>query len=166
MTIWRKHLQFINVMPVNRSSMIVAERGSGRMTYAKKIKPFAEHDLRVTLQRAGNNSLIRIDRKPIFYKSWFTKGIVFAKDLLKGNTIDFLSHAEIQSAFDININILDHLGIISAVKHLLRSCQRPLENANPSSQINLRTIFLQQQKPSKLVYKRIIQDKATEPKPS
>ena len=38
--------------------MIVAERGSGRMTYAKKkeIKPFAEHDLRVTLQRAGNKS--------------------------------------------------------------------------------------------------------------
>ena len=38
--------------------MIVAERGSGRMTYAKKKKnfePFAEHDLRVTLQRAGNN---------------------------------------------------------------------------------------------------------------
>ena len=32
--------------------MIVAERGSGRMTYAKK--PFAEQDLRVTLQRAGN----------------------------------------------------------------------------------------------------------------
>ena len=34
--------------------MIVAERGPGRMTYAKKIKPFAEHDLRVTLQHAGN----------------------------------------------------------------------------------------------------------------
>ena len=55
MTIWRKRLQFINVMLANRSSMIVAERGSGRMTYAKKIKPFEEHDLRVTLQLAGNN---------------------------------------------------------------------------------------------------------------
>ena len=34
--------------------MSVAERGPGRMTYAKKkIKPFAEHDLRVTLQCAG-----------------------------------------------------------------------------------------------------------------
>ena len=36
MTIWRKLLQFINVMLVNRSSMIVAEWGLGRMTYAKK----------------------------------------------------------------------------------------------------------------------------------
>ena len=55
MAIWRKPLQFINVMLANRSPMSVTERGPGRMTYAKKnIKPFAEHDLRVTLQCAGN----------------------------------------------------------------------------------------------------------------
>ena len=53
MAIWRKPLQFINVMLANRSPMSVAERGQGRMTCAKKIKPFAEHDLRVMLQRAG-----------------------------------------------------------------------------------------------------------------
>ena len=54
MAIWRKPLQFINVMLANRSLMSVAERGPGRMTYAKKkVKPFAEHDLRVTLQCAG-----------------------------------------------------------------------------------------------------------------
>ena len=57
MALWRKPLQFINVMLANRSPMSVAERGPGRMTYAKKIKPFAEHDLRVTLQRAGNKKL-------------------------------------------------------------------------------------------------------------
>ena len=51
MAIWSKPLQFINVMLANRSPMSVAERGSGRMTYAKKkIKPFAEQDLRVTLE--------------------------------------------------------------------------------------------------------------------
>ena len=54
MTIWRKLSQFIDVMLANSSSMIVAERGSGRMTYATKKKPFAAQDLRVTLQRAGN----------------------------------------------------------------------------------------------------------------
>ena len=36
MAIWRKPLQFINVMLANRSPMSVAERGPGRMTYAKK----------------------------------------------------------------------------------------------------------------------------------
>ena len=55
MEIWRKPLQFINVMLANRSPMSVTERGPGRMTYAKKKKkkPFAEHDLRVTLECAG-----------------------------------------------------------------------------------------------------------------
>ena len=56
MAIWRKPLQFINVMLANRSPMSVAERGPGRMTYAKKKKPFAEHDLRVTLECAGKKS--------------------------------------------------------------------------------------------------------------
>ena len=59
MAIWRKPLQFINVMLANRSTMSVAERGPGRMTYAKKkIKPFAEHDLRVTLECAGKNKTL------------------------------------------------------------------------------------------------------------
>ena len=60
MAIWRKPLQFINVMLANRSPMSVAERGPGRMTYAKKKKknPFAEHDLRVTLECAGKNNTL------------------------------------------------------------------------------------------------------------
>ena len=58
MAIWRKPLQFINVMLANRLLMSVAERGPGRMTYAKKkkMKPFAEHNLRVTLQCADKNT--------------------------------------------------------------------------------------------------------------
>ena len=62
MAIWRKPLQFINVMLANRSPMSVAERGPGRMTYAPpKIKPFAEHDLRVTLECAGKKTLIETE---------------------------------------------------------------------------------------------------------
>ena len=61
MALWRKPLQFINVMLANRSPMRVAERGPGRMTYAKKKKtPLAEHDLRVTLECAGNKKLIEL----------------------------------------------------------------------------------------------------------
>ena len=39
MALWRKPLQFINVMLANRSPMSVAERGPGRMTYAPKKNP-------------------------------------------------------------------------------------------------------------------------------
>ena len=38
MALWRKPLQFINVMLANRSPMSVTERGPGRMTYAKNKK--------------------------------------------------------------------------------------------------------------------------------
>ena len=63
MALWRKPLQFINVMLANRSPMTVAERGPGRMTYAKKKKkPFAD-DLRVTLECAGKNKKF-IELKP------------------------------------------------------------------------------------------------------
>ena len=53
MTIWRK--RFL-VYQRNACKSIFDNRGRagfGRMTYVTK-KPFAEHDLRVTLQRAGN----------------------------------------------------------------------------------------------------------------
>ena len=38
MAIWRKPLQFINVMLANRSPISVAERGTGRVTYAQNKK--------------------------------------------------------------------------------------------------------------------------------
>ena len=71
MALWRKPLQFINVMLANRSPMSVAERGPGRMTYAKKKKPFAEHDLRVTLECAGNKNVMRsrAGLSPHFYNN-------------------------------------------------------------------------------------------------
>ena len=59
MALWRKPLQFINVMLANRSPMSLAERVPGRMTYAKrKIKPSAEHDTRVTLECAGKKKTL------------------------------------------------------------------------------------------------------------
>ena len=71
MAIWRKPLQFINVMLANRSPMSVAERGPGRMTYAKKKrKPFAEHDLRVTLQCAGNKDGVLAVQKHLKYSKY------------------------------------------------------------------------------------------------
>ena len=74
MAIWRKPLQFINVMLANRSPMSVAERGPGRMTYAKKkIKPFAEHDLRVTLE------MVRVKLPEAGWRGTGGSGIKWAK---------------------------------------------------------------------------------------
>ena len=113
-----------------------------------------------------NNSLIKIGKKPIFYKKWFQKGIVFVKDLLKGNSSQFLSHAEFQTAFRINVNILEYLGIISALKELRKSFPQQLRDPNTTTQQVFGKVFLQTQKPGKLAYKKLIQRKSITPKAS
>ena len=111
-----------------------------------------------------NNSLIRIDKKIVFYKKWFIKDIIYVKDLLKANGTEFLSHAHFQPTFDIKVNVLDFQGMTCTLKQLKKSCPKHSENCDLSPQQNFLITFIQQQKPSKLVYKRIIQGKALKPK--
>ena len=37
-------------------------------------------------QRLWNNSLIRIDRKPVFFREWLAKGILTVESLIKDGT--------------------------------------------------------------------------------
>ena len=60
-----------------------------------------------------NNSLIRIDKKVVFYKKWFIKDIVYVKDLLKANGTEFFLHTDFQSTFDVKVNVLDYLAMTS-----------------------------------------------------
>ena len=82
------------------------------------------------------------------------------KDLLKGNSSQFLSHAEFQTAFRINVNILEYLGIISALKELRKSFPQQLRDPNTTTQQVFGKVFLQTQKPGKLAYKKLIQRKS------
>ena len=72
------------------------------------------------------------------------------KDLLKGNSSQFLSHAEFQTAFRINVNILEYLGIISAFKELRKSFPQQLRDPNTTTQQVSGKVFLQTQKPAGL----------------
>ena len=44
-------------------------------------------------QRLWNNSLIRIDRKPVYFREWLAKGILTVESLIKDETC-FLSYTE------------------------------------------------------------------------
>ena len=113
-----------------------------------------------------NNSLIRVGQKPVFYSKWFQKGIFFVKQLLKAKRDDFLSHPDLQSTFRIKVNALEFFGMISRLKQLLKSSVQPQENNNKKTQPTFATSFFQAQKPSRLVYKKLIQRKAIKPKTS
>ena len=67
-----------------------------------------------------HNSLIRIDNRPVYYKSWSCKGIQNVTDLLKDpNT--FLSPHELQERYNVKTNFLVLHGLKSSLKSLRES---------------------------------------------
>ena len=93
-----------------------------------------------------HNSLIRIDNRPVYYKSWSCKGIQNVTDLLKDPN-NFLSSHELQERYNVKTNFL--------VLHGLKSSLKPLRESGSlsttSSQSFLQS-FLKAKKPTKAVY--------------
>jgi len=65
-----------------------------------------------------NNSLIRVENKPIYYRSWSAKGIQKVRHLTKDSSTNFLSFSEFKETFDIKTNFLTFYGLISSIKAL------------------------------------------------
>ena len=93
-----------------------------------------------------HNSLIRIDNRPVYYKSWSCKGIQNVTDLLKDpNT--FLSSHELQERYNVTTNVL----VLHGLKSSLKSLRESRSLSTTSSQSFLRS-FLKAKKPTKVVY--------------
>ena len=69
-----------------------------------------------------HNSLTRIDNKPVFYQSWYSKGIRNVADLLKDRNV-FLSFHELKHRFDVKAIFLTLLGLQSSLQLLREKCQ-------------------------------------------
>ena len=74
------------------------------------------------------NSLVRIGNKPIYYKSWSSKGIQNVKHLMK-DPDNFLSFTELKERFDVKTNLLVYYGLVSRIK-LLRNAIENQDEAN------------------------------------
>ena len=68
-------------------------------------------------QSLWNNSLVRIDNCPIFHRKWFDRGVTKVKHL-KDASSNFLSLAEMQCKYSINICPLKYYGLLSTLKSL------------------------------------------------
>ena len=103
------------------------------------------------------NSLIRINNAPVLCKDWLSKGITQVKHLMDDSN-NFLSLASFQNKYPLKVRPLTFFGIISAVK--------PLQQQIPRSQLkydNFMNTFLKHQKPSRIVYKKLISNQAERP---
>ena len=110
-------------------------------------------DEHLLLSPLWQNSLIRIQNKPVFYNDWLLKGITQVKHLMNESS-NFLSLTAFQNKYDLQTRPLTFFGIISAVNHLRRQntrTQRKYENCFLK--------FLRSQKPSKFIYQEIVSKK-------
>ena len=108
-----------------------------------------------------HNSLIRIDKKPIYYKQWCAKGIQTVAHLMKDSTT-FLSFPEFKERFDIETNFLTFYGLISAIKSVKKITREQQLNNNTIFKTFLEK-FLQAKKPNRQVYKKLVANKQTQP---
>ncbi|XP_052074422.1 uncharacterized protein LOC127712168 [Mytilus californianus] len=62
------------------------------------------------------NNCIKIENKPVFYKNWFNKGIVFINDIIS-DAGKILSLEQLEETFKVDRNVMKYNSIISAVKN-------------------------------------------------
>ena len=108
-----------------------------------------EHLLSLNL---WHNSLVKVGKKPIYYKSWSAKGIQNVRHLMRGES-KFLSFTEFRERFDIKTNFLTFYGVISSIK-------KPPPKGNYESFID---IFLSVTKTNRMVYQKCASSKQTSP---
>lgn len=109
------------------------------------------------------NSLVRIGNKPIYYKSWSSKGIQNVRHLMK-DTDNLLSFTVFKERFDVKTNFLVYHGVVSCIR-LLRNA---IEDKNEKNR-NFSTFvenFIKAPKPNRLAYEKLISAKQSSPRKS
>ena len=116
-----------------------------------------EHLLSLNL---WHNSLVKVGKKPIYYKSWSAKGIQNVRHLMRDKS-KFLSFTEFKERFEIKTNFLTFYGVVSAIKNLRNKVKtQPPPKGNYESFID---VFLSVTKTNRMVYQKCVSSKQTSP---
>ena len=101
-----------------------------------------------------HNSLVRINNCPIFYREWFDRGVTKVKHL-KDASNNFLSFAEMQRKYSLNICLLKYYGLNSVYSEISSQYNCDYESFAAKS--------AKCQSANKLVYTKLISTKCTHP---
>ena len=80
-----------------------------------------------------NNSDIKIEGQPIFYKSWCKAGINNVKHLLQQNSGKFLTYEEFINRYKVKSSFTLYYGLLSSIKSKRRSAQDYCRKQIPAS---------------------------------
>ena len=73
------------------------------------------------------NCDIKIDNKPVFYRDWFEKRILYVNDIVSENG-DFYTLEQLHNIFNISLDIMKYNSIISSVKEKSNMCTKEDRN--------------------------------------
>ena len=118
---------------------------------------YNDNNLDFTSAQIWHNSLIRIENKPIFYKSWFIAGVKDVKDIPDTDGNSILSYTAFTAKYKIKTNFLEFYKVVLAVN---LCSQQP--NRGPQTKTFGQTL-LASEKACKTVYKSIIEKKRHHP---
>ena len=121
---------------------------------------YSEDNLNFPSSQIWLNSLIRIDNKPFFYKSWFHAGVKDVKDLLDDSNYNFLSYTAFITKYNIKTNYLEYYKVVSALKHFRKKCSN---NQNFTTLEKATDNLFSSEKVCKTIYPFLVKTKTSSP---
>jgi hypothetical protein len=114
------------------------------------------------------NSYIKIKNKVVHWKKWKNKKINWIIDLtkLENNRRRFMTKQELEETYNINISILEYLGIIDAIpQHWRRSIKNDNDDIESESEEDYKLIdqILDSKRPMNKIYQKLIRKKKERP---
>ena len=117
-------------------------------------------------QRLWNNSLIRIDRKPVFFfREWLAKGTLTVESLIKDGTC-FLSYTEFLNKYHCKSCRLAFSGIIATLKTIRIRFKENIDSLETVKVESFSKAFQKTKKPSNLTYRNLVATKSEKPRAS
>ena len=110
-------------------------------------------------QRLWNNSLIRIDRKPVYFRECgLAKGILTVESLIKDGT-SFLSYTEFLNKYHCKSCPLAFSGIFATLKAIRKRFKENIDSLETVEVESFTKAFQKTKKPSNLTYRNLVAKK-------
>ena len=116
-------------------------------------------------QRLWNNSLVRIDRKPVYFREWLAKGILTVESLIKDETC-FLSYTAVLNKYHCKRCPLAFSGIIASLKIMKKRFKGDIDSLETAEVESFTRAFQKTKKPSNLTYRNLVATKSEKPRAS
>ena len=109
--------------------------------------------------------MIRIDRKPVYFREWLAKGILTVESLIKDGTC-FLSYTEFLNKYHCKSCPLAFSGIIATLKTIRERFKENIDSLETVEVESFTKAFQKTKKPSNLTYRKLVATKSEKPRAS